>query len=335
MLKKYIESASTQGGVSAEDTVPQIAKAFDEGIHFLRDPERFKDPITNIIATSGLRLIGSRAVAVALLPELDPETLSFVVLSQQRGLVGVIALPHRFHEQVASDPILQLGATAQMIERTHLFWQGYMRGEAGLIENSRANAVEAGVVSAIMQMAQDEGVDYELTHGHMLQVLDYPDGVRSLGQGDSTGEVAAVQADHIKPTEQATSEMLTLVGSVDAVGHMSGDNMTIMGEMLRLQKSGIVASYRDLEYYLRQVGSPVFLHAIPANHYGRHMQPKDLRGEKKTEFGLGITRCGVKGSTPPSLILDDIGETYEENVEKLDRAGVFVVDKTWLNARNN
>lgn len=328
MMREYMaEATQCDNTMTGVDAVEQIGNSFNRAINFLGNFERFRDPITNIITTSGSKIIGAQCVQAGVIEQLDVPTLSFVTVGGPLTPQAYVALPHRFHEMTANDPVLQLGAVAQILERVRLFTQGHMRTPNDEFANARANAVEAGVAAGLSAMLDAEDIDYKFTPEHTLQRLDYPEGVRSLGYDMFANGIAPQRADHIKPTSAPEPRQVSAVGEVDAMGCLSIGIAQVSAMIARLQQRGVVTSYKDLEYYLRQAASPVFLHAYPANHYGDQFEPRDLLTNEPAEFGLGITvTVGAGESLALTKSFGELNETYEENVEKLDHTGVFALN---------
>ncbi|HEX8762919.1 MAG TPA: hypothetical protein VF733_04140 [Candidatus Saccharimonadales bacterium] len=90
-----------------------------------------------------------------------------------------------------------------------------------------------------------------------------------------------------------------------------------------LQRAGYVASFAHFETCLREMGSRVHFLAVPLDFYGeQYTTTYPLGREDQPEYTL---YAAVNGAEEAAQMLERLGITAEENVARLENAGVLTL----------
>lgn len=157
-------------------------------VDFLKDPNRFPNAEVNALITLTSELITHGNVEVSLIEQRDQRVQTMLFASAQRqfpgrgiGVQGVIMLAPDFVHQVNSDPVMLLITLAMTASNIRDAFTGHFPLTRGSIQQNQArgNAYAGEVVRTLQQMAQQEGLNIDLSP----YIQQYPSGLGNLPRG--------------------------------------------------------------------------------------------------------------------------------------------------------
>lgn len=182
-------------------------QCFNALVDFLRNREKLPDPDINRLTTLLWRLVGSKIVPTAAIPDNDNiRSLSFIVqkispknipVLKQQGYpencflefielgsyTGCIILPDNFPELFNEDPAMQMGAVVFIASQVRDYITGRLMTENPPLWKERAYAYEAQLISDLLKMAQEQGKVFQPNDYQQEILRAYPKGLASLPGG--------------------------------------------------------------------------------------------------------------------------------------------------------
>lgn len=186
MLKEFIaeqQSLPQTKDLSIEDFLRLTTMAFDTGVDFLRDANKFRNRQINDLVTLLWRLVGNKVTPIVL-DQWGVPSLSFLAIENgAKGMTPLIIIPTNYLDQVRQDPINQLGGITFMASQCRDFISGVLNKHNSDSVNKRSMGYEAETLLTVQTMAKAEKVPFVWSAYQKTVLADYPLGLKSLPHG--------------------------------------------------------------------------------------------------------------------------------------------------------
>jgi len=158
-----------------------IGRVVTETVHFLQTPELFCCPKVNDLMRLVWNIIG-QGIAPCAVVEGVP-SVSFTVVSAQHGPRAVILMPPDWMQQMAADPLMQVGSLVFVGSQARDYYRGKIKSAAdSALVGQRARAYEAEYLLALRAMGYTKFNEYQ-----EAVLSEYPNGVPAELAYDSKG----------------------------------------------------------------------------------------------------------------------------------------------------
>ena len=125
-----------------------IERVVTETVHFLRTPELFCCPKVNDLMGLVWNIIGQDIAPCAVVEGVP--SVSFTVVSAQHGPQAVILMPPDWMQQMAADPLMQVGSLVFVGSQARDYYRGKIKSAAdSALVGQRARAYEAEYLLAL------------------------------------------------------------------------------------------------------------------------------------------------------------------------------------------
>jgi hypothetical protein len=179
MLKEFIEQQEYPQPQSPGESYREIIAACNNCVDFLKDPRRFPNPEINKVTTLMWELVGNKHI-YPVLDQWNFPSLVFMAFKMEYQQLPIIVVPADFVDQVQQNPIAQLGIISYTASQCRDFYCSRFVDHDSQDIDARSTAYRIETFLTIERMAAAEDVGIEFSPQDYMDLVKYPDGLKSL-----------------------------------------------------------------------------------------------------------------------------------------------------------